>query len=340
MKTRRCLATACLVALAAVGSAQKIQVIVNGSPVAFESQGPVMSGERVLVPLRGVLEKLGAEVNWDPGTQTVSARRGADVVRLGIGQRTAAVNGKPVDLDVPAQIMNGSTMVPLRFVGEALGQSVHWDASTYTVEIKDGGDYRMPPPRELPPPPESVPAPTAPNMLEANDVIPVLLNVALDSNRCRPGQAFDTLVTRYPGLPDGCHIRGTVADVVPRSGNDPGMIELNFTDLVFPNGQRRSITGHAIRLDNPDIVRQSTGRLQYGQRGVDSPKRGVFAGFANGQRIVTLNTSDPIHSSFTSRAVREKVATSTPQAANRPTDVHLARGTKFGVRLTDPIRIR
>ncbi|BDI33301.1 hypothetical protein CCAX7_53520 [Capsulimonas corticalis] len=116
-----------------------VSVVVNGSPVAFSGQGPVQSGRRVLVPLRGVLEKLGAYVSYDSASQEVRAVRNEQQIVLPIGGYTAQVDGNPVKLDVPAKVLNGSTMVPLRFVAEALGASVDYSGATQTVTINAGG---------------------------------------------------------------------------------------------------------------------------------------------------------------------------------------------------------
>jgi len=114
---------------------QSISVIVNGEPVTFEGVGPQQVNGRVLVPLRGVMEKLGAYVTFDGPTKTVSATKAGTDLTLHLGDRHAVVNGHDVTLDVPPQEFRGSTMVPLRFVGEALGAEVRWNAATYTVDI-------------------------------------------------------------------------------------------------------------------------------------------------------------------------------------------------------------
>ena len=127
-----------LMVLSATSLAQ-IKVNVDGNPVAFTGTGPTKVGGRVLVPLRGVMEKLGATVEWTPSLQRIDANKGSTKVVLIIGQRNAEVNGNTVSLDVPAMIIGGSTMVPLRFVGEAIGAEVKWLADTNTVEISTGG---------------------------------------------------------------------------------------------------------------------------------------------------------------------------------------------------------
>lgn len=122
-------------------SAQQIHVTVNGSPVEFVGLGPLQVQGRTLVPVRGVLEKLGAEVAWVPSTRSVVASTPTMDIELHLGDRQATVNGKQVTLDVPAQEIEGHTMVPLRFLGEALGSTVKWDdvSRTVTIVTQDGG---------------------------------------------------------------------------------------------------------------------------------------------------------------------------------------------------------
>lgn len=132
------LAVTVVVALVASSAAQ-IKVNVNGSPVSFPTTGPQKIGGRVLVPLRGVMEKIGAFVGWDAATRTVTAQKGDIDLSMRLGERTAVVNGRTVTLDVPAQSINGVTMVPLRFMGETLGAEVLWDAATETININLAG---------------------------------------------------------------------------------------------------------------------------------------------------------------------------------------------------------
>lgn len=112
-----------------------IQVFVNNRAIDFNGVPPIQSGSRVLVPLRGVLEALGATVDFDSATQTVFAVRGATQMQLRIGSTQATVNGQSSTLDVPAQARLGRTFVPLRFVSEALGATVNYDSARRTVTI-------------------------------------------------------------------------------------------------------------------------------------------------------------------------------------------------------------
>lgn len=84
----------------------------------------------------GYLKLLKAEVQWNQATQTVTATKGSTVIKLVIGKSTATINGKIVTLAAKAEVINGSTMVPLRFVAEALGAKVSWDAGSNTAVIK------------------------------------------------------------------------------------------------------------------------------------------------------------------------------------------------------------
>src|SRR5579871_2358794 len=97
--------------------AEGIGVTINGSPVAFDGMGPVEVNGRVLVPVRGVRESLGADVGWNEDSQTVVANNGRADIELRIGDHSASIDGRAVPLDVPAQVIAGHTMVPLRFLG-------------------------------------------------------------------------------------------------------------------------------------------------------------------------------------------------------------------------------
>ena len=119
-----------------------IGVSLNGRLVGVGSVAPVQVNNRVLVPLRGVLESMGATVDFDSNTQTVIAQRGATQISLRIGSTQAFVNGQRRFLDVPAQLFRGRTLVPLRFVSESLGANVSWNATQRVVFIStaDGAD--------------------------------------------------------------------------------------------------------------------------------------------------------------------------------------------------------
>ncbi|MHB2021165.1 MAG: stalk domain-containing protein [Candidatus Xenobia bacterium] len=111
-----------------------INVTVNGTPVVFD-QPPAMVSGSVMVPMRGVFNRLGADVVWDAPTRTIRATHGDTVIQLQLGAPTATINGQQRPLSTPAMEIGGRTMVPLRFVSEALGAEVKWDPATRTVAI-------------------------------------------------------------------------------------------------------------------------------------------------------------------------------------------------------------
>ncbi|HEU5168933.1 MAG TPA: copper amine oxidase N-terminal domain-containing protein, partial [Gemmatimonadales bacterium] len=112
------LALAVTIVPAAPAQAQTVRVIVDGSPVFFD-QPPAIIGGRTLIPLRGVFEQMGATVQWNPVNDSVFATRGTTQVQLTIGSRIGYMNGRQVMLDVPPMIINGRTLVPLRFISES-----------------------------------------------------------------------------------------------------------------------------------------------------------------------------------------------------------------------------
>ena len=97
---------------------------------------PIIESDRVLVPVRAIAETLKMEVYWDNKVQKVVLIGENKSIELIIGKKEALVDGKTVGLEVPARIVNGRTMVPLRFVGESLGKNVYYNGSySYINEL-------------------------------------------------------------------------------------------------------------------------------------------------------------------------------------------------------------
>lgn len=116
---------------------EDIRVIVNGDEVVFPDQKPAIVNDRTLVPLRAIFEALKAEVEWDDETKTVTSKKGDISVSLAIDSDRLYQNGQEKILDVPAQIMNGRTMVPVRAISEAFQCQVGWDQNTRTVTVEE-----------------------------------------------------------------------------------------------------------------------------------------------------------------------------------------------------------
>ncbi|WP_410771193.1 stalk domain-containing protein [Fontibacillus sp. BL9] len=124
-------------------AAPAISVYIDGNRLATD-QAPVVVQGRVLLPLRAIFEALDATVNWNQWTQTVTASKDNTTVVLKLKSKTATINNQTVSLDVPAQAIKGRTMVPVRFVSEALGEAVNWNSSAKTVSIVTGGSSEEP----------------------------------------------------------------------------------------------------------------------------------------------------------------------------------------------------
>jgi hypothetical protein len=111
-----------------------ISIIVNGEKVQLD-QPPIIEDGRTLVPFRAVLEKMGASVNWDNATQTVTCTLEDKEVSLVINSDKMQTSEGEIILDVPAKIVNSRTMVPIRAISEGLGAEVEWNDSDRSVSI-------------------------------------------------------------------------------------------------------------------------------------------------------------------------------------------------------------
>lgn len=99
------------------------------------NQSPVIKNNRTLVPLRTIAEALDASVDWNQNTQTVTIQSSNKTIKIPINSHNVLVDGKEIFIDAPAQLMNNTTMVPLRFVTEQLGAYVSWDNTSYSIQI-------------------------------------------------------------------------------------------------------------------------------------------------------------------------------------------------------------
>lgn len=152
---------------------QPVRVIVDGRLIRLDPRAIILGG-RVMVPLRGTFEAMGATVSFlQP--RTIIVMRDSRVIELEIGRPVARVNDTPVSLDVPPIVIAGHARVPLRFVGEALGAAVYFDRPTRTVEIftTSTADEALPAPHPIPQP-SPVPDPTFPQPQPAPAPIPPL----------------------------------------------------------------------------------------------------------------------------------------------------------------------
>ena len=115
----------------------RITIMYNDKEVSFEQEPEITNG-RTMVPMRALFELLGAEVNYDSKTRLITARKGGTQIYLTPGEEKAVVGEKEVLLDAPAYISRiGRTLVPVRFIAEALDVRVGWDGTSRTVYLVD-----------------------------------------------------------------------------------------------------------------------------------------------------------------------------------------------------------
>ena len=108
--------------------------LINNEISSLEA-APVIKDGRTMIPLRFVGEAFGAEFTYDPVFKIIDINFGSDKIKMQIGKKTAIVNGVEITLDVAPFIVNGRTLVPIRFISETFGAEVVWDGTTKTVTI-------------------------------------------------------------------------------------------------------------------------------------------------------------------------------------------------------------
>lgn len=111
---------------------------VNGVEHILDVPPTIVNG-RTLVPIRFISEALGAQVQWNAKDRSVTINQNGTIIVLWLDKSAAKVNGKQVMMDVPAQVRQGRTMVPIRFVSENLNQEITFDQKTYIIEIRSKG---------------------------------------------------------------------------------------------------------------------------------------------------------------------------------------------------------
>lgn len=101
---------------------------------------PVIVNGVTFVPLRFIGEALGSEVQWNDALKVVMLQRSARQLQLTIGSKLAIVDGQIVELLEAPRIVNGRTMVPIRFISEAFGADVQWNPETQGISIVVNAD--------------------------------------------------------------------------------------------------------------------------------------------------------------------------------------------------------
>jgi len=119
----------------AIGSKKVIVKSSEGERQIQLETAPFIMSNRTMVPIRIIAEGLGAKVHWNQNNKAVTIQSGDTTIMLYVGKSTAYINGKAVTLDAPAKLVSDRVFIPVRFVSEQLGVSVHWDNDTRKIVI-------------------------------------------------------------------------------------------------------------------------------------------------------------------------------------------------------------
>ncbi|GIQ71492.1 copper amine oxidase N-terminal domain-containing protein [Xylanibacillus composti] len=115
---------------------KSLGVTLNGERLHFE-QPPLVLDGTTMVPFRSLFEQMGLTVQWDATKQAVIGSKEGVEIYIKVGDTEARINGELKPLTVVPQQLNGTTYVPLRFVGEATGMEVRWDQEDRMIVMGD-----------------------------------------------------------------------------------------------------------------------------------------------------------------------------------------------------------
>ena len=129
-----------LLSCSAVFAAEEVTVALNGRVLSFDVPAQIIN-DRTMVPMRKIFEELGAEVEWYEAEQGIVAIKDSTIIIMKIDAPMMQVANletneqKQIELDVPPQIVDSRTLVPVRAISESLGVSVDWTSETQTVVL-------------------------------------------------------------------------------------------------------------------------------------------------------------------------------------------------------------
>ena len=250
-------------------SSQPLQVEVNGEAVTFPDTQPTMIGSVVMVPIRQVCEQMGASVDWDEATQTATCTVNGSKLILQLGSSEGSLNGDMVYLALPPREIGDRTMVPAMLFHNAFGDDVTWDAGSGLVAIDTSGSTASTnASTNHDSDNTTVGGSTTPVAGSVNltqgEIVPISLDTPLSSSTSQVGDTFTATVVAdtasgYEDLPSGTQIEGHVAAVQPMTSDQPGILDLKFDRIDFPNGQSQGIDGSLISLNSPYAMEGDNG---------------------------------------------------------------------------------
>ena len=255
--------------IAQAASAASIRVLLNAKELSFDA-APYIADGRVLVPMRGILDPLGYTIHWQEHTQTVLAISKDTTISLPIHSKTAIVNGKQVPLDVPAEIKNGRTFVPLRFLSENSGAEVTWNAKNQTVSIRSAVQEKSP---------QDSAVMIQTNRMQGSGVVLSPNGLIVTNYHVIEKASFIQFL-----LPDGTVYQDTTTVVGLSPEQDIAILRINRNDLIpaplsvnpkvgevvtavtSPNGQRNVVTTGILAGFDRDVL-SATAKISHGSSG-------------------------------------------------------------------------
>jgi hypothetical protein len=115
----------------------QFEVVVDAAPIAFDV-APMVENGVALIPVRQVLEQLGAQVRWDHQRKIATLQLGARTAVLRVRENEVRVDGKPIPLEARLRIVRGRILVPPAVLRELLDAELLYDGATGQVIINTG----------------------------------------------------------------------------------------------------------------------------------------------------------------------------------------------------------
>ena len=101
----------------------------------IELQG-IIDNEMTLVEMRPLCDALGIQIEWDSTSSTAYCSKGDTTFSLTVGSKSAQLNGSPIALERAPKLVNNKTLLPARFVAEAIGKVVNYDSTMGIITIE------------------------------------------------------------------------------------------------------------------------------------------------------------------------------------------------------------
>ena len=205
-----------------------IRIEIDGKPLVMEVSPEIESG-RSLVPFKAIFEGLGLKIDWDSNLRIATAYNASMNVSVKLGVIYGNINGEVIQMDVPAKIVDGRTLVPVKFISEAFGNKVTWNADTRLISITSGfKPYNY-----------SEPLPT----VDSLDKLKLILDYA---------GKYTQRDVYYPALPtDGVVQEGAAPDLAPVPAPAPNVVPDGKGDDADYSSTNVQVEG----VDEADIVK-------------------------------------------------------------------------------------